>query len=100
MPRATKPSFVTELPLKVNSAQDRELQARFQAARQLYNCCLAEAMTRLKRVKNSEAYQTAKQIPKTLKKTRTDAFKKANEIYKYSDYDLQAFASITAKKSS
>jgi putative transposase len=99
MPRATKPSFIIELPLKVDSAQDRELKARFQAARQLYNACLGEAMTRLNLVRNSEAYQTARKIPKTFKKQRSEAFAKARVAYRYSEYDLHAFASITAKAS-
>jgi hypothetical protein len=99
MPRTTKPSFVTELPLKVNSFQERELEARFQAARQLYNGCLGEAMTRLNLVRNSEAYQTAKNISRNHKKQRSDAFTKASAAYRYSEYDLHSFASIMAKSS-
>ena len=43
MAHSKTPSFVTEIPLTVDSTQEKELLARFQAARQLYNACLNEA---------------------------------------------------------
>ena len=55
MARSATPSFVTELPLKVDSRQERELSARFQAARQLYNACLNEALVRMNLEKNCES---------------------------------------------
>ncbi|MEO1378665.1 MAG: RNA-guided endonuclease TnpB family protein, partial [Cyanobacteria bacterium J06635_10] len=51
MARSKTPSFMTELPLKVDSKQERELLARFQAARQLYNACLGEALARMNLVR-------------------------------------------------
>ena len=99
MPRATKPSFITELPLKVDSKQDCELEARFQGARQLYNACLGEAMTRLNLVRNSTAYQEAKKIPRTAKKQRSEAFEVASDAYSYSEFDLIKQAAVMAKAS-
>jgi hypothetical protein len=99
MPRSTKPSFVLELPLKVDSKQDSELQARFNAAFRLYNNVLGEAKTRMKLVKNSEAYQAARKIPRKRKKERSEAFNKAREAYRFTDYDLQAYANRAAKDS-
>lgn len=99
MPKVKTKSFITEIPLQVNSKQDKELEARFQAARQLYNGCLGEAMTRMNLVRNSEAYQTARKISKDAKKQRTEAFAKASTAYRYSEYDLHAYASIVAKAS-
>ncbi|WP_414586021.1 RNA-guided endonuclease TnpB family protein [Scytonema sp. PCC 10023] len=99
MPRSTKPSFVLELPLKVDSKQDSELQARFNAAMRLYNNVLGEAKTRMELVKNSEAYQAARKIPRDKKKERSEAFSKAREAYRFTDYDLQAYANRAAKDS-
>ncbi|WP_414584912.1 hypothetical protein [Scytonema sp. PCC 10023] len=97
MARSTTSSFITEVPLIVDSKQESELLSRFQAGRQLYNACLNEAMKRLELVRNSELYQAAKQIPRSKKKERSDAFKQAREQYRYSEYDLHSFASITSK---
>ncbi|BAY44030.1 transposase, IS605 family protein [Scytonema sp. HK-05] len=99
MARSTTLSFITEVPLIVDSKQEAELLSRFQAGRQLYNACLNEAMKRLELVGNSELYKSAKKIFRTQKKERCEAFKKAREQYRYSEYDLHAFATITSKKS-
>jgi putative transposase len=99
MPLSNKPSFVMELPLKVDSKQDSELQARFNAAMRLYNNVLGEARTRMELLRNSEAYQTAKGISRDNKKERSEAFSKPREQARFSDYDLQAYANRAAKDS-
>lgn len=107
MPKSKTPSFVTELPLVVSSQTDKELMARFQGGRQLYNACLAEAMVRVNLIKSSEIYQKALSIPRTVKKgkksipnsERKKLFKEAWKKYRFSDYELQAFANITANRS-
>ncbi|NMG10176.1 transposase [Brasilonema sp. UFV-L1] len=99
MPRSTKPSFVLELPLRVDSSQNCELQARFNAAIRLYNNVLGEAKTRMELVRNSEVYQTAKKISRNHKKERSSAFSKAREAYRFTDYDLQAYANQAARGS-
>lgn len=99
MPRSTKPSFVLELPLIVDSKQDSELQSRFNAAMRLYNNVLREAKTRMRLVHSSEAYQTARKIPRDKKKERSEAFSKAREAYRFTDYDLQSYANRAAKNS-
>ena len=97
MVRSSTLSFITEVPLKVDSKQEAELLSRFQAGRQLYNACLCEAMKRLELVRNSELYQAAKRLSIGNKKERSDAFKKAREQYRYSEYDIHGFATITSK---
>ena len=97
MRRSQTSSFITELPLVVNSQAEKELLARFQAGRQLYNACLHEAMVRMNLVKNSDAYSKAKKLPKG--KARTAAFKEARDRYRYSEYELHSFATLTSKKS-
>jgi putative transposase len=99
MARKKTPSLITEIPLIVDSAQEKELLSKFEASRQLYNACLNEAMVRMELVRNSEAFQTAKKIPRTKKKERTEAFTVARQAYRYSDYDLQAYATIVANSS-
>jgi hypothetical protein len=97
--RSTAPSFVTELPLIVDSYQEAVLMSRLQAARQLYNACLNEAMVRMNLLRNSDAYKVAKKIPREQKKDRNQAFGDARKQYRYSDYDIQAYATIVANNS-
>lgn len=97
MPRSKTPSFVTDIPLVVDSATEKELLSRFQAGRQLYNACLNEAMARMNLVRGSEAYQSARKLPKG--KLRTEAFSEARKAYRYSEYDLHSFAKLTADRS-
>lgn len=112
MRRSQTTSFVTELPLIVDSQTEKKLLARFQAGRQLYNACLHEAMTRMNLVKNSDAYIQAKKLPKGKARTtagdikaagnpqpRALAFTEARKAYRYSEYELHSFATTTAKKS-
>jgi hypothetical protein len=97
MTRSTTPTFVTTIPLVVTSKDEAELLSRFQAGRQLYNALLNEAMVRMRLAQKSSHYQLAKTLPKG--KAKTQAFKKAREQYRYSDYDLQSYASVVANKS-
>jgi putative transposase len=92
-------TFVTELPLIVDSFGSKQLLSRFQAARQLYNACLSEAMARMNLVRNCESYRLAKQIERSSKKARSDAFNAARREYRYSDYDIQAYATIVSNRS-
>ena len=87
-------TFITEIPLVVDSSQEKELLSRFQAGRQLYNALLNEAMVRIKLVRDSEIYSYAKKLPKG--KERDKAFSEARKAYRYSDYDLQAYATIVS----
>jgi putative transposase len=89
-------SFVTEIPLVTSSSDLAVLAARLEAGRQLYNAVLSEGKTRLQLLRDSELYQEAKSIPKSEKKARNEAFSKARIAYRFSDYDLQAFANKTA----
>ncbi len=97
MPRATTPSFITEVPLIVNSQDEAELLSRFQAGRQLYNALLNESMVRMNLVRSSDLFKEAKRLAKG--KIRNDAFDAARKAYRYSDYDIQAYATVVAKGS-
>jgi len=50
-------------------------------------------------VRNCEAYQLAKQIDRKSKKARSDAFNAARRAYRYSDYDILAYATIVSNRS-
>jgi putative transposase len=97
VPRATTPSFITEVTLIVSSQDEAEVLARFQAGRQLYNALLNESMVRLNLVRSSDLFQEAKKLPKG--KIRNDAFAAARKEYRYSEYDIQAYATVVAKGS-
>ena len=97
MRRTKTPSFITELPLIIDSKTHKKLLSRFQAGRQLYNACLSEAEARMKLVKQSDAYKYAKTLPKG--KARNEAFKKARSVYRYSEYEIHSYATLVANKS-
>ena len=99
VPRSQTASFVATLPLKTSSSDERELEARFNAAQNLYNACLSESKKRLELVRNSDAYQEAKKTSKKDKKLRSERFKVARNAYRYCEYDLHSFATATAKAS-
>lgn len=99
MARSATPSFVVELPLVVDSKQESELLSKYQAGRQLYNACLNEAMARMELVRNSDAYKKARKIPRDQNKKRSLAFTEARQAYRYSDYDLQAYATKVSNES-
>jgi putative transposase len=95
-----KPSFVTEFELIVTSYKEKELDARFQAGRHLYNAVLGEAVIRVQQVRSSEPYKEAKKIKVKNdedKKLRNELFATARKQSRFSDFELQEFATITAK---
>ena len=97
MARSKTPSFVTELLLKVNSKQEKELLSRLQAARQLYNSCLGEALIRLRQVRNSEPYKQARNTKD--KEQRIELYHQADKENRFTDYDMKTFATLTANRS-
>jgi len=99
MAKSSTNSFVTEIPLVVDSKQEKELLSRFQAGRQLYNALLSESVARLELVRKSLAYQRAKNTPRGNKKERNSAFAEARIDCRYSEYDLHSYAALVAKSS-
>jgi putative transposase len=89
--------FVTELSLKISSAQERALLVRLDCARQVYNACLGESLKRLKLLRESKAYRAARKLPKGPKgspqaKTRERAFRRARAAVGFREYDLHTYA--------
>src|SRR6516164_4675531 len=89
-PRRT-PSFVCEVPLQVNPAQERTLLARLEAARQVYNACLGQASRRVRLVRESKAYQHARTLPRD-DPERPARFRAARAPHGFSEYALHAYA--------
>ncbi len=97
-------SFILELPLRTSSAQEKQLLARLEAARQVYNACLGESLKRLALLRQSKAYQAAQKMPrgrtgrgatekqKRMAKARAGTFREANAAVGFREYDLHAYA--------
>ena len=60
MPKATSPSFITEIPLKAGSHELCILGKRFFAAKQQYNALLGEALGRLRKMREDTRYDKAR----------------------------------------
>jgi hypothetical protein len=70
----------------------RRVHAHFECARQLYNALLAEAMKRLRRMKADPAWQEARNIPRSDKLARRQAFARLRTQYGFSEYGLHEAA--------
>src|SRR5215831_17355440 len=83
-PPKRTPSFVCEVPLRVDRAQERILLARLEAARQVYNACLGEARKRVRLVRESKAFQCARMLSRD-DPTRTARFAQARAQHAFSE---------------
>lgn len=83
-------SIVCEIPLKVNPQQETVLLSRLEAARQMYNACLGEAMRRVNSIRQSKAYNKARSL-KPKDQQRAILFKQARRQWNFSDYAIQAY---------
>ena len=89
-------SFVYTLPLKVSRKEEKVLNKRFDAARQLYNACLGESLRRLDLMRQAKTYQYARKCKK--KKERNDLFREARQDASFSEYDLHKFVTEIKNK--
>ena len=92
MKRAKTPTFLLELPLRVDWSQERHVRAHLEAARCLYNALLGEAMKRLRRMRNDPAWNKARALPRSQKQERTQAFSALRKTYHFSEYELHDYA--------
>src|SRR5690242_12340143 len=91
MKRSSTPTFLLELPPRVDGGQTQRLRAHFEAARCLYNALLGEAMKRLRAMRADPAWQEAHAIPKAHKQERKEAFAQLRQAYGFSEYALYGF---------
>ena len=90
-------SFICEVPVRATPADERELLIRLDCARMVYNACLGESLRRLKQLHESRAFQDARRLSRGTRgsdaaKKRTEAFRKADELAGFREYDLHAYA--------
>ena len=94
MPRAKTASFVAEFPLRTTPADEAVLALRLDAARNVFNVSLGEALRRLKLMRESLDWQRARTMPKTTgtnakgkpipNKDRSDLFKATQARFGFS----------------
>jgi len=92
MKRAKTPTFLIELPLRIDWSQEDHLRAHLEAARCLYNALLSEANKRLKCMRSDPAWKEARAIPHSHKQKRAQAFSALRKKYHFSEYDLHEYA--------
>lgn len=96
MPKEKSPSFIHELKLITTPKAIKILDKRAEVARQIYNACLGEALTRLGLMRQSKPYSRALASPKNTP-NRNTLFKQATEIYRFREYDLHGYVKILCK---
>src|ERR1700730_17026242 len=92
MKRAKTPTFLLELPLRLDWSQERRVRAHLEAARCLYNALLGEANKRLRRMRTDPAWASARALPRANKQERAQAFSHLRKKYHFSEYDLHDYA--------
>ncbi|MBV9227819.1 MAG: transposase [Chloroflexi bacterium] len=92
MSRSQTPSFLIELPLRVDWSNEKPLRAHLEATRCLYNALLGEASRRLRTMRNDPAWQAARAIPRTKKLERAQAFSALRKKHHFSEYELHEYA--------
>lgn len=101
MPKRTA-SFVAEFPLCTTAADEATLAKRLDAARNIYNASLGEALRRLGLIRESLDWQRARAMPRTVKTgakakfepnaARSDLFKTTQARFEFSAASIQKFA--------
>src|SRR5712691_6202168 len=89
--KSKTPTFLLELPLRVDAGQAKRLRAHFEVGRCLYNALLGEAMKRLRAMRADPAWQEARAIPQAHKQERKEAFTRLRQAYGFSEYALHEF---------
>lgn len=89
MKRATTSTFILELPLVVDLANERQLLARFESGRRLFNAVLGEALRRHQLMRESKVWQKARLLKD--KKERSATFRKICEEYQFTSASLSSF---------
>ena len=93
----TTPSYIVELPLRVNDQQNRFLEKAFEFGRTLYNATLGTALGRLQRMRETKAGRGARDMPKG--KARTKAFSAVHKAFGLTEFGLTIIANNHRKAS-
>ena len=97
MPRTKTPSFIAEFPARTTTADEAVLDKRLNAARNIYNASLGEALRRLELMRESREWRRARTMPKGKprspeRRARAAAFKAAQERFGFSSGVIQKSA--------
>jgi hypothetical protein len=92
MKRTQTPTFLIELPLRLDWGQEHQVRGSLEAARCLYNALLGAANKRLHRMRSDPAWQEACAIPRANKQERAQAFAALRKQYRFSEYELHEYA--------
>ena len=91
------PSYIVELPLRVNDQQNRFLEKAFEFGRTLYNATLGTALGRLQRMRETQEWRGARDMPKG--KERTKAFSAVHKAFGLTEFGLTIIANNHRKAS-
>jgi transposase len=92
MKRTKTPTFLIELPLRLDWSQERQIRAHLEVARCLYNALLSEAKTRLHQMRSDPEWSKARALARTHKQERGQAFSALRRKHHFSEYDLHEYA--------
>ncbi len=93
----TTPSYIVELPLRVNDQQNRFLEKAVEFGRTLYNATLGTALGRLQRMRETKEWQKARDISKG--RERTKAFNAIHKSFGLTEFGLVTIANDHRKTS-
>jgi transposase len=92
MKKSKTSTFLLELSLATDPGQAKRLRGHFEAARQLYNALLGEALKRMHCMRADSTWQAAHAISHTRKQERHAAFAQIRKEHGFSEYAMHAFA--------
>ena len=95
--RTSTSSYIVELPLRVNDQQNRFLEKAFEFGRTLYNATLGTALGRLQRMRETQEWRGARDMPKG--KARTIAFNAVHKVFGPTEFGLAIIANNHRKAS-
>ena len=95
--KTSTPTFVLELPLRVNDQQDRFLTQAFEFGRMLYNATLGTALGQLQRMRESKEWRETRNLPKG--KERTTNFSALQRSRGLTEFGLKTVANNHRRES-
>jgi len=92
------PTHVVSVPLRLTPAQRSMEDARFEAARRVYNACLGESLRRCRKTRSDPAFDLAKAMPKGRPRSkasvaRNRAFRAVADAHGFTEDSMMSFAS-------
>jgi len=92
MKRSKTPTFLLELPLRVDAGQAARLRAHLEVTRCFYNALLGEAKKRLQQMRADPAWHAARSISLSQKLDRQAAFALLRQRYGFSEFAFHVYA--------